>query len=123
MAWLKEGRVVASFQPVPLQLLPPILLALHHGAAIWPDGWEAPETPASPEPDGLEIGGKHLGLADPLQLIDPMQVDVLQLWEDVLQLWELQYAIPMIGSYSCQKLFLHREYLNEVTTVDNVKRL
>ena len=82
VARLEEGRVMANLQPVPLQFLPPVLLAVHNGTllVVQADSWKAPDAPTAPEPDGLKFGSKHLAFTYMLQLVELMQVDVLQLW-------------------------------------------
>lgn len=108
MTRLEEGRVVASIFPVPLQLRPPVLLAVHSWAAVWAvgGGREALEAPASPHPDGLELGCKHPGGAYLMQLGELVQVYVLQLWE-------LQFTFLIAGD----------EYLTDITTIDDVDGL
>ena len=55
---------MASLLPIPLQVFPPVLLAVHDGAAMPAvrSGWEALEASASPHPDVLELRSKDLGL-------------------------------------------------------------
>lgn len=74
---------MAGIQAIPLQLVPPVLLTVHDRAAKGAivGGWKALQAPASPHPDGLKLGSKHLGLAYLMQLGELMQVDVLQFWE------------------------------------------
>ena len=83
MARLEEGGVVARLHPVPLQLVPPIPLAVHsHKATIFAaataSGREMPQAPASSDIDGLELGSKHLGLAYLLQTLELIQVQALE---------------------------------------------
>ena len=74
---------MAGLQSIPLQLRPPVLLAVHD----WPtvsvvsmaDTWGAPEGPAASDPDALEHRCGHLGLADLLQAEEIVQEDMLQL--------------------------------------------
>ena len=79
MARLEEGGVVARLHPIPLQLILPILLAVHgHRAAIFTaatvSGREMPQAPAASDIDSLEFGSKHLGLAYLLQIRELIQV-------------------------------------------------
>ena len=55
---------MASLLPIPLHVFPPVLLAVHDGAAMPAvrSGWEALEASASPHPDVLELRSKDLGL-------------------------------------------------------------
>jgi hypothetical protein len=59
-----QRGVVASLLPIPIQVFPPVLLAVHDGAAIKAvrGDWEVLEVPTSPHPDGLEVRSKDLDL-------------------------------------------------------------
>jgi len=47
------------------------------------DRWEAPKSPAFSDPNTLEHGCSHLGLADLLQIEEILQEDMLQLGESL----------------------------------------
>ena len=87
----EEGWVVTDVQPVPLEVVPPVLLAVHGDTAsistVGVGGREAPQAPAAPETDILELGGKHFGLAYLLQAGEIVQVQVLQPWESQHAIW------------------------------------
>ena len=76
VARLEEGGVVAGLHAVPLQLVPPVLLAVHGHRAAAVRGREAPEAPAASDEDGLEVGSVHLGPAYQLQTGEEVQVQV-----------------------------------------------
>ena len=120
VAWREEGWVVTDFQPVPLELVPPVLLAVHGDTAsistVGVGGREAPQAPAAPETDSLELGGKHFGLAYLLQAGEIVQVQVLQPWE-------FQHAVWIPLSYSLMNLCPHGEDLPEVTAAHYVEGL
>lgn len=87
----EEGWVVTDVQPVPLEVVPPVLLAVHRDKASIStsvvSGREAPQAPAAPESDSLQLRGKHFGLAYLLQAGEIMQVEVLQPWEFQHAVW------------------------------------
>ena len=111
----EEGWVVTDVQPVPLELVPPVLLAVHGDTAsistVGVGGREAPQAPAAPETDSLELGGKHFGLAYLLQAGEIVQVQVLQPWESQHAVW----------SYYILNHCLHGEDLPEITAADYVE--
>ena len=114
----EEGGVVTDVQSIPLEVVPPVLLAVHGDTAsistVGVGGREAPQAPAAPETDILELGGKHFGLAYLLQAGEIVQVQVLQPWES-------QHAIWIPRSYSLLNLCLHGEDLPEITAADYVE--
>ena len=89
VAQLEEGGMMASLLSIPLQLLPPVLLAVNNRAAVRAvcGGWDALEGPSSPHPDGLELGSEHLDLAYLMKLGELMQVYVLQVWKFQFMSW------------------------------------
>ena len=111
----EEGGVVTDVQSIPLEVVPPVLLAVHGDkgsmstAAV--SGREAPQAPAAPETDSLELGGKHFGLAYLLQAGEIVQVQVLQPWEYQNAVW----------SYYILNHCLHGEDLPEITAADYVE--
>ena len=111
----EEGGVVTDVQSIPLEVVPPVLLAVHGDTASIStaavSGREAPQAPAAPETDSLELGGKHFGLAYLLQAGEIVQVQVLQPWE-------YQNAVC---SYFILKHCLHGEDLPEITAADYVE--
>ena len=111
----EEGGVVTDVQSIPLEVVPPVLLAVHGDTAsistVGVGGREAPQAPAAPETDILELGGKHFGLAYLLQAGEIVQVQVLQPWE-------YQNAVC---SYFILKHCLHGEDLPEITAADYVE--
>ena len=122
VARLEEGGVVAGLHAVPLQLVPPVLLAVdgHRSAvlaAAGGGGREAPEAPAASDVDGLEVGSVHLGLAYQLQTGEVMQVQVLEITE-------FQHAFCFTrGCYLLLKLLIHGEDLPEITAAEYVDGL
>lgn len=116
----KERGVVPDVQPIPLQLLPPVLLAVDGDKTsiltVAGSGWEAPQAPAAPETDSLELGSEYFSLANLLQAEQIMQAQVLELWE-------FKHAILMLGSYFTYKPCLHWEDLFEITAADYVEGL
>ena len=105
-------------QPIPLQIIPPVLLAVHNdtrsimGTAA--GGWKTLQAPATLETDCLKLGSKHFGLA-----YLPKAGEMIQI--QVLEPWEFQHAIWIPRSYSLLKLCLHGEDLLEITTPDYVE--
>ena len=117
VARLEEGGVVAGLHAVPLQLVPPVLLAVDGHTAAGGDGREAPEAPAASDVDGLEVGSVHLGPAYQLQTGEVVQVQVLELWE-------CKHAFCfMRGCYFLLKPSLHGEDLPEVAAAEYVEGL
>ena len=114
----EEGGVVTDVQSIPLEVVPPVLLAVHGDTAsistVGVGGREAPQAPAAPETDILELGGKHFGLAYLLQAGEIVQVQVLQPWE-------FQHAIWIPRLYYILNHFLHGEDLPEITAADYVE--
>jgi len=123
VARLEEGGVVAGLHAVPLQLVPPVLLAVdgHRSAvlaAAGGGGREAPEAPAASDVDGLEVGSVHLGPAYQLQTGEVVQVQVLELRES-------QHAFGFMRGccYFLLKPSLHGEDLPEVAAAEYVEGL
>ena len=114
----EEGGVVTDVQSIPLEVVPPVLLAVHGDTAsistVGVGGREAPQAPAAPETDILELGGKHFGLAYLLQAGEIVQVQVLQPWE-------FQHAIWIPRLYYILNHCLHGEDLPEITAADYVE--
>lgn len=84
MSWSEE--VAACLQPIPLQLVPPVLLAVHHRRQLITstttvNGWQPPEAPAAPELDGLQRRSQHIGFTYMLQHGEIMEMDVSEAWE------------------------------------------
>lgn len=109
---------MASLPPIPLEFFPPADLTVHDRAIVWAvsGAWEVLKAPASPHCDGLELRSIHPGLAYLMQLGELMKIYALQLRE-------FQDTSLMASTQFVQKLCLHREYLAEVTTIDDVKSL
>ena len=80
------------------------------------DRWEAPEAPATSDPDTLEHGCCHLGLADLLQTEEIMQ-------EDVLQIGEFLHRISFSVLLRHVDIIIPWEDLLEVTTLSDVESL
>jgi len=114
----EEGGVVTDVQSIPLEVVPPVLLAVHGDTAsistVGVGGREAPQAPAAPETDILELGGKHFGLAYLLQAGEIVQVHVLEPWE-------FQHAVWIPLSYYILNHCLHGEDLPEITAADYVE--
>ena len=117
VARLEEGGVVAGLHAVPLQLVPPVLLAVDGHTAAGGDGREAPEAPAASDVDGLEVGSVHLGPAYQPQTGEVVQVQVLEITES-------QHAFCFTrGCYLLLKLLIHGEDLPEITAAEYVDSL
>ena len=87
---------MAEIEPIPLQTIPPVFLAVHDDTetivltAV--GGRETLQAPAAPETDCLELRSKYFCLAYLSQAGEMIQIQVLEHWE-------FQHAIWMLGSY------------------------